>query len=146
MKFLRTRKLFVLLMLACAGAQTATGSALLATALTLGLHGSHHAHSVAVVAAEGHLHLVLSHDAGAEHDHDAFPHPGVSLTSFSEGDHVFDLEETATATPRRAGLDPAPPLAMVVTTPAAPAPPWVVHSPPEPRARGVDHRTVVLRL
>jgi len=141
------RKLAVLLMLGCAGVQSAAGPALIASAPTLGLHGSHHAHSVAAVAAEGHVHLVLSHGVGVEHDDGAVAPTGVALTSFSEGDHVFDIDETTNATPRRAALDPAPPLAMGIATPVVPVPRWVLRSPPEPHALGVDHlRTVVLRL
>jgi hypothetical protein len=137
----------VLLVLACAGAQPAAGAALLASALTLWFHRAHHPHAVSVVAEDGHLHLVLSHGEGSSRDHGRVPQPDDSRSSFSEGDHVFRFGDAAGTAPRRAALDPAPPLAMVVATPPAPAARCVLRSPPEPRPRGVDFlRTVVLRL
>jgi hypothetical protein len=45
----------VALALACAAGQVAPGSALLASALALGLHASDHAHSAALVADLGHI-------------------------------------------------------------------------------------------
>ena len=59
-KPLGMRKLAVIFALASAGAQLVTGSATLASALTVGLHGIGHAHSVAVFAEDGHLRPVAA--------------------------------------------------------------------------------------
>ena len=147
MNFLRFRKLGVLLMLACACASPATGSALLARALMVGLHESPHRHSVSVVAEEGHLHLVFSHDARSEHDHAPLP-PGESMrTSFSGGDHVFHLAVADTASSRRSPLDSLPPPVLLVALRPPLDAPDVLPPSPETLARGADQlRTVVLRL
>ena len=52
------RKLAAFGMLACIAAQPAVGSALVVSALTVGLQGNDHAHVVTVVSEDGHLHLV----------------------------------------------------------------------------------------
>ena len=147
MKLSRMRRLAALLTLVCAATQPAAGSALLASALTLGLHGSPHAHSVSIVAEEGHLHLVLSHDEGAHRDRGrALNHYG---PSFAESDHVFHMtgEDAAGVSPRRAALDQTPPLSMVVALPSAPMPTWDGRPSPELRVRSSDLlRTVALRL
>lgn len=141
-----TRKLGALLMLACAAVQPAAASAPLASALALALHRGDHAHSVAVVPEDGHLHIVLSHGQGDGHQDEGVSHSGHALTSYS-ADHVFHLAEADSATIRRAALDPAPPLAMAAALPLRPAPLVVVRPRPEPRARGADPlSTVVLRL
>ncbi len=141
------RKLAALFLLASAATQPAAGSVLLASALTLWLHGSSHAHAVSVVAEEGHLHLVLSHDEGAERDHGHAPSHGGPW--FAGDDHVFHVtgDDAEVATPRRAAPDPAPALAMAVALPSAPTPARPSRPSPEPRARSSDLlRTVVLRL
>jgi len=142
----RIRKLAALVMLVSAVTQPAAGSALLASAAVLGLHRSSHAHSVSVVAEEGHLHLVLSHDDRARGDHDHAPSP--SGPSFAEPDHVFHMtgDDAASATSRRVALDPTPPLAIAVVLPSTPALAWSSRPSPETRARSSDLlRSVVLR-
>lgn len=143
------RKLVLPLVLACAGAQVAPGGALLASALTLGLHASDHAHSVALVPDEGSLQVVLSHDERDRQIPGAAWHPGDPGTSASGGDHVLqltDVDDAATG-PRRASLPPAPAVAAAVAAPPAPTPMWVPRPSPQPRARSSDSlRTVVLRL
>jgi hypothetical protein len=137
----------VLLMLACAVERPVAGSGLLAAAWTLALHG--HAHSLSVVAEEGHLHLVLAHDETAGHGHGGVPHRDDRTTSFSEGDHVFHLsgDDAASTAPRRAAPDPSPPLAAMAALHFDTAPVWLCRPSPEPRARASDHlKTVVLRL
>lgn len=149
MKSFWTRKLVVPLVLACAGTQVAPGAALRASALTLGLHESDHAHSVSLVAEEGHLHLVLSHDERGGQDPGGARHHGDPATSTSERDHVFKLtdDDAANTRPRRASFAPALAIATAVGVLRAPTPLWIVRSSPEPRARSSDFlRTVVLRL
>jgi hypothetical protein len=141
------RKLVVPLVLAWIGAQSAPGSALLASALTFGLEANGHAHSVSLVADEGHLHLVLSHDPrggreqGAEHDGDL-------AISTAEGEHVLHLtgDDPASSPSRRAGFAPAP-AATTLAVVTGPAPRWLLRPSPQPRARGSESlRTVFLRL
>ena len=149
MKSSRMRKLAVLLMLACAGAQPALGETLIASALALGIHASDHAHSVALRSDGSHLAIVLSHGEHAAPDQRRAAQGPEHLAGVSERDHVvhFTASETANANPRRALLDAAPVLAstLALATPAAPA--WAPAHSHEPRARGVDHlRTIVLRL
>ena len=146
-KPLGMRKLAVIFALASAGAQLATGSATLASALTVGLHGIGHAHSVAVFAEHGHLHLVLSHGERSERAHGSALHLDDPRFEFTEGDHVIHLDKSDNATLRRATPDPAPALAVLVVSLPALAPGDHPVLPPEPRARGVDYlKTVVLRL
>lgn len=143
------RKLVLPLVLACAGAQVAPGGALLASALTLGLHASDHAHSVALVADAGHLHLFLSHDERGRQDAGGASHPDDRATSAPERDHVVHLEDGESATPaaRRAAPAPAPPVATVVAVLPVPTPMWVPLPSPQPRARSSDSlRTIVLRI
>jgi hypothetical protein len=147
----RTRALGALLMLACAALQPAVGSAVLASALTLALHGSDHAHSLALVVDEGHLDLVLAHDGGGDHphDHDGAPHSGAPHASPVDDDHVFHVavDEAAGASSRKLSADPAPLLAAPVARPAPRAALSFYRAPEEPRARGAERiRTVVLRL
>jgi len=147
--FSLVRRLPVLLVLACVAAQPATRGALLATALTIATHGSHHAHSVSVVADEGHFDLVFSHHESGGHDHGDAPHGEDGTTSLDEGDHVLHLsgDDAAGAGSRRAGLDPAPPLAMAIAIRFAVVPVSHLRAPPQARARSSDHlKTVVLRL
>lgn len=143
------RRLVVLLALACAGAQSAAGSTLFSSALALGILGSHHAHSISVVAEQGHLHLVLSHaDRDAHHPGPVSHHDDLQPVS-SESDHVFEIgvDDATRTSPGRALLDPGAPIATIVGAPFVAAQSAVRRSPPEPRARGVDDlRTVVLRL
>ncbi len=143
------RKLVLLVVLACAWAQVAPGGMLLASSLALGLHASDHAHSVALVADAGHLHLVLSHDEQTRQDAGGASHHGDRATSAPERDHVVHLtagDDAATAT-RRAGLAPAPAVATAVAVLPAPTPMWVLRPSPQPRARSSDSlRTIVLRL
>jgi hypothetical protein len=134
----------VLLMLACAAGQLVPG--LLTSALTLALHG--HAHSVSVVAEDGHLHLVLAHDGPGGHEHRGVPDRDDRTTSFSERDHVFELsgDDAASTRPRRAAIDP-PPLLAVTLAIHFDTPLWLLRPSPEPRARSSEHlKTVVLRL
>lgn len=136
-------------LLACVGAQILPGSALHASALTVGLHASGHAHSVALVAEEGHLHLVLSHDERGDQDQGGARHQSDRATSTSERDHVFELtaDDAANTRLRRASYDPAPAIAMAVEVLPAHTPRWVLHHSLEPRTRSSDSlRTVVLRL
>jgi hypothetical protein len=144
-----TRRVVVALALVCAGAQIAPGTALFASALTLGLHASEHAHSVSLSADEGHVHLVLSHDqAGTEILADTH-HRGDRALSTSGRDHVLHVSDdgAATAGPRRAGVAPAPPVATSLAVLAAPSSLWVRSLLLEPCARSSDRlRTVVLQL
>ena len=143
------RKLVIPLVLACAGAQVAPGSALLARLLTLGIHRGDHAHAVALVADQGHLHLVLSHGERGGHAHGGAPKHDDRQTSPSETDHVFHVagDDAANRTPRRADISPASPLAVAVSALPTPVPVWVLRPSPEPHARSSDPlRTVVLRL
>jgi hypothetical protein len=141
------RKLTVLLALACAGTQIAAGSALLMSTLALGFHASDHRHSVSLVADEGHLHLVLSHDERGGQDPGGAWHHGDPTTSVSKGDHVVHLEDNdGVNTIRRADLA-VPAAAPAVAMLPALSPRSVPHRSPEPRARSSDLlRTVVLRL
>lgn len=139
------RKLAVLLMLACV--QPATGAVLIAGARMFGPHESRQRHSVSVVVEEGHLHLVVSHDARAEHDHASVLPAECTRASFSEADHVFHLAGADNALSRRAPLQSMPPPALLAVSLHALGPHGVLLRPPGPRARGADHpRTVVLRL
>lgn len=144
------RNLVVPLALACAGLQLAPESVLLASALTLGLHASDHAHAISLVAEEGHVHLVFSHDGRGDPDHGVAEHHGdPAATSTSERDHVFHLanDDGANTTSRRAGATTATAAATALAVLPAPALVWVPRRSPEPRARSSDLlRTVVLRL
>jgi len=150
MKPYGTRKLGLLLALACAVAQPAFGSSLVSSALTLGLYSTHpHAHSVALHSDGNHLDVVLSHGEPRGHDDRELPADHDHPVSLTHGDHVVHITgiEPSSATPRRAILDPAPVLALRVTLPVASAPACIVRTLPEPRARGVEElRTIVLRL
>jgi len=141
------RKLVVPLALAWIGAQSAPGSALLASALTFGLQANGHAHSVSLVADEGHLHLVLSHDRRGGRDQGA-AHDGDLAISTTQGEHVLHLtgDDSASSPSRRAGVAPAP-AATTLAVLTGPAPRWVLRPSPQPRARGSESlRTVFLRL
>jgi uncharacterized protein involved in copper resistance len=141
------RALVIPLALACAGTQVAPGSALLARLLALGIHGGDHAHAVALVADQGHLHLVLSHVERGDHAHGGGPHHDHRQTSPSETDHVLHIagDEAANTTPRRADIPPAS--AVAVAALPSPVPVWVVRPSHEPHARSSDPlRAVVLRL
>lgn len=143
------RKLALPLTLVCAGTQLASGSALLASLLTLGLHDSDHAHSVSLVADEGHVHLVLSHEEQGTHHSRNTSHHGDPATTASERDHVFHLtdDDAASTTRHRPGFEPAPLLAAPVAVFPASTPSWLLRASSEPRARSSDLlRTVVLRL
>jgi hypothetical protein len=141
------RRLVVPLALACAGAQLAPGSAFLASLLTVGIHRSDHAHVVALVADQGHLHLVLSHGERGGHGHGGARQHDDRSTSPSETDHVLHVagDDAANTTPRRADIPPASPLAVAALP--TPVPVWVLRPSPEPRARSSESlRAVVLRL
>jgi len=141
------RKLVVPLALAWIGAQSAPGSALLASALTFGLEANGHAHSVSLVADEGHLHLVLSHDRRGGRDQGA-AHDGDLAISTTQGEHVLHLtgDDAASSPSRRAGVAPAP-AARTLAVLTGPAPRWVLRPSTQPRARGSESlRTVFLRL
>ena len=144
------RNLVVPLALACAGLQLAPESVLLASALTLALDASDHAHSISLFADGGHVDLVLSHeDLGGHHPGNAHHH-GDPTSATSERDHVFHLTtagDAANTMLRRAGLAPSPALATAIAVLPAPATLWLLHHSLEPRARSSDSlRTVVLRL
>ena len=148
MKLLRMRKLAALLMLACAAAQPAAASASIASALALALHADDHEHSIVWVPAEGHLHVVLSHDDASGHFEEGSPsqpvHAGIVS---SEDDHVVDFVDSDQATARRAALDPAPPLALAALPPPAEPTHIALRPPPDRRALASDLlKTVVLRL
>jgi len=141
--------LTILLMLACAGIQTAFGSSLGASALTLGIHANGHAHSVVLQSDGDHLDVVLSHRARDAHDHGAAPRDHDHPASFSESDHVIHITagDVASATPRRAALHATPAFATSVALPIVVAPVWGPSRSLERHARSADHlRTVVLRL
>lgn len=142
------RNLAVPFALACAAMQVVPGSAFLASALTLGFAASHHRHSVSLVAGEGHLHLVLSHEERADRHPEVAHHHGDPAVSASEGNHVFHLTdvEASNTTPRRTALAPAP--IAIITVAWLPAPSRRSVGPrPEPRARSSDFlRTIVLRI
>jgi hypothetical protein len=151
-------RLVALLILTCAGAHPAGGFPLLASALTLGLHGDQHAHSFSVVAEEGHVDLVLSHlpqeprrgSGRGAHHHASTPHHDDLSNVFSEESHVFHLtgDDAASATPRRSVANAVPLLAIAVTLPSpGPRAAMLFRRSTEPRIRGVDYlRTVVLLL
>jgi hypothetical protein len=140
----RIPELAYVLMLGCAGAQSAAGSTLLASALTLGLYASHaHGHTASFVSQGGHLHLVLAHADGG--DGDAAGAPGPSL---SESDHVIHIasDEAGNAASRRPDVAPA---AAWTTAAAVPYPSVrpAFQPAPTPQARiGDPLATVVLRL
>ena len=142
------RSLAAPVLAACAAAVT-SGSAPLVSVLTLGLHKGDHVHSVRLVAEEGHLHLILSHDEGADRDPQGAGHHGVPATSTSESDHVFHLtsDDAANTSLRRAGFTPAPAAAAVVAVLPAPTLRCLLHPSREPLARSSDSpRSIVLRL
>lgn len=143
------RGLVISLALACAGAQLAPGSALLAGLLTHAIHRGDHAHAVALVAEQGHLHRVLSHDDRGDHSHAGAPQHDGRPPSPSGTDHVFHItsEDAAGTSPRRADVWPAAMIAVEVAALAAPVPLWVPTPSPDPRAHSADSlRSVVLRL
>jgi len=143
-----TRKLAVLLLLACAGVQPAVGSPLVASALTLGIRADDHGHSVALRSDGDHLDVVLSHGERSDHDHQAPCNPD-HPADLTEADHVVHVTvgDVAGATPRRALLGYAPPLAISAALPVAVARRSAPPRSLDPPARGVDYlRTIVLRL
>ena len=148
MKSSGTRKLAVLLLLACAGVQPVVGSPLVASALTLGIRANDHGHSVVLRSDGDHVDVVLSHGERGDHDHRAPCNPD-HPADLTEADHVVHVTvgDVASATPRRVLLGYAPALAFAAALPVAvarrPAPLRFLDTP----ARGVDHlRTIVLRL
>src|SRR5262245_32210279 len=151
------RTLILSLALACVGMQVAPGSAFLAGLLAHEIHGGDHTHAVALVADQGHLHVVLSHDqtSGEGHGdaprHDDRPTSGAgkdhASPSRSEKDHVFHVAsaDASNTPPRRSDLRPAS--AVAVAALPALAPTWFPRVWPEPRAHdAVRLRTIVLRL
>jgi len=142
------RKAVVSLVLVCAVLQTAPGPALLASALILG-HGTDHDHAVSLVAEEGHVHLILSHEERADRDRAPAGHHGEPTRSSSRSDHVFhlrDADATSTA-PRPAGVLQAPAVVTAVAILPTPAAQWAPLPSLDPRSRSSDLlRTVVLRL
>jgi hypothetical protein len=141
------RKAVVPLVIACAGLQMAPGPALLTSALIL-WHTTDHAHAVSLVAEEGHVDLVLSHEGRGDRDRAPAEHHGERAASTSGSDHVFHLRVDATRTaPRPAGVALAPALATAVAILPASAPQWIPIPSLDPRSRSSDSlRTVVLRL
>jgi hypothetical protein len=140
------RKAVASLALACAGLQVAPAPALLATVLMF-VHADGHGHTVSLVAAEGHAHVVLSH--GEHEDQAPATHHSGPISSSSESDHVFDLmdADATTTAPRRGSVSPAAAIATPLGILPLPAPPWVRLSSPIPRSVSSDLlRTVVLRL
>lgn len=150
MKPSRMRKLTAAIALLCAVVQLAFGSSLAAGALTLGIYASHlHGHSLELQADGDHVDLVLSHRESELAERTSVPEAHDHPVSYSEGDHVLHVMSgsAADATPRRALLDPAPVIALSIAFAGVIAPPRVLHSPLEPRARGTEQlRTVVLQL
>jgi len=144
------RNLVVPLALACAGLQLAPESVLLASALTLALDASDHAHSISLFADEGHVDLVLSHEELGGHHPGGAHHHGDPRSATSERDHVFHLttaDDAANTMSRRAGLAAGPALATAIAVLPAPTRLWAPRPSPDPRARSSDFlRTVVLRL
>jgi hypothetical protein len=143
------KTLAISLALACAAAQVETGPALFAGLLTHGIHRGDHAHAAALVADEGHLHLVLSHVEPAEPDHGGAPPHDHAPGSPDGADHVFHItgDDASNTTPRRADVRPAAAVTVALAAPHAFAPPWAPRTSPAPRAHGADPlRTVVLRL
>lgn len=142
----RKRKLGALLIWVCAAMQPAAASASLAGALTMLLHGYDHAHAIAVVADDGHVDLVLSHEHEADASHRA-PHSEDAFHPLSEGDHVLHMNDSDDATARRIGLDPSPALEIPAAVPPAPDPVVVGRAAPHVRIADNDSLgTVVLRL
>lgn len=154
------RNAVVALALTCAAVQVAPVSARLAGALSLGLHATAHSHSASLVVDEGHVDVVLSHEAHEAHEergHGERDPRGRTLavqhreraTSSSETDHVFHLvadDATGTA-PRPAGLAPTPAVARADAISSASTPQRVLFRAPGPRSRSSDAlRTIVLRL
>jgi hypothetical protein len=140
-----TRKLAALLMLACAAEQGAIASTSVTSALAH--HADDQAHSVAVVAKEGQLHVVLSHAPAAGPDEILVSHQGHIFTSFPSGDHVIDFANRDGATTRSTPVDSPRPLVFVATPRPDPSPLVATLPPMEPRVRSADPlRTVVLRL
>ena len=143
------RTLVLSLVLACAGAQLAPGSALLASLLTHGSQLGDHSHAVALVTDHGHHDLVLSHvESGGRALGDAPEHEhrpaGPSGT-----DHVIHItgDDASNPPPRRAANGAVATLAVAVAVLPAPVPVWAPRPSPEARAHGSDPlRTVVLRL
>jgi hypothetical protein len=141
-------------MLLCALVQPAFSSALLASGVTLALHGRAHAHSVALVADDGHVDLVLSHTDRERHDRGSHDH-GNDLVhddtrlAHGESDHVLHVasDEATRVSSRKLSIDPAP---AIVVAPAVEAEPELrpgYRAPEQPRFRGAQRiRTVVLQL
>ena len=147
--YTRMRRICASLMLACALVQPAFSSVLLASAVTLALHGRDHAHSVALVSDDGHLDLVLSH---ADRSEDAcrrepvHAHPHASPVPADHVIHVASDDATSTRS-RKLSIDTAPPLAAPIASLPFPASLPAYDAPEQPRIRGAERiRTVVLQL
>ena len=145
----RARRLRAALLLACALAHPAFSSALLASAVTLALHGSAHAHSVELVADDGHVDLVLRHVERRPAERCTAPVHAHQHLSHGESDHVLHVaSDDATRNPtRKLWADPTP--ALVAAPPITPTLERrsEYRTPEQPRFRGSEEiRTVVLRL
>ncbi len=103
MKRTSMRAAMIVCALACMGARVAPASALVAGALTLGLHADDHAHTVTLVVDENHVDVVVSHVEPV--DDAAHPH-GDPEASGSDDAHVLHLSEddAALTGPRRDGV------------------------------------------
>jgi hypothetical protein len=125
-------------MVAIAGEQLATRSALLASALPLALHGQGHSHSASLVFEHGHVDLVLSHSRSDDHHQEPS----------SDGDHVFHVASADTAGAHRSCCDVHSPLAVAIDLPFQSRPSAIAFAPvAESHSRSADHlRSVVLLL
>jgi hypothetical protein len=142
------RRLPLLLLIACAAAQPAIGSPLVASALGAGIRASDHAHSVELRSDGDHVDIVLSHGERSLHDHLA-PCGPEHPADLTEADHVLHVTfgDAASATPRRLLQAHAPALTVAAALPVAAARPAAPVRSANAHARGPDHlRTVVLRL
>ena len=148
-KVSRMRVLAIFLMLVCANAQPALGSSLVASALTLGVHGNGHRHSVALRSDGDHLDVVLFHGERDAHDHGGAPQNHDHSAGAAEGDHIVHVTagDIANTRARRALIGSSPALAISPALPAAVARVWAPSRSLDPRTRGAVHlRTIVLRL
>lgn len=142
------RRLAVLLLLACAAAQPAIGSPLVASALGAGIRASDHAHSVELRSDGDHVDIVLSHGERELHDHLAPCGPD-HPADLTEADHVLHVTvvDAANATPRRTLQGYAPALVMSAALPLAAARAAAPIRSTGAPARGANHlKTVVLRI
>lgn len=145
------RKLVLPLVLACAWVQLLPPSPVLVSLLMLAIHRSDHAHTVSLVADEGHLHYVLSHGERGAHAHQGAPHHGDRATPSSEKDHTVHVAggDAHSATPRRVGHPSVSPSAVAVAFALLPtsSATSLLRRSPEPHTRSSDTlRATVLRL